>query len=49
MSVSVNLRWYAKRLGIAPPPLGYGFRYTYATDWLLNGGAIKVLADFIGT
>lgn len=49
VSVSVNLRWYAKRLGIAPPPSAYGFRYTYATDWLLNGGSIKVLADFIGT
>ena len=27
----------------------YGFRHTYATDWLLNGGTIKVLADLIGT
>ncbi|MBA4063092.1 MAG: hypothetical protein C0501_05160 [Isosphaera sp.] len=49
VNVSVNLRWYAKRLGIAPPPSAYGFRHTYATDWLLNGGSIKVLADLIGT
>lgn len=49
VNVSVNLRWYAKRLGISPPPSAYGFRHTYATDWLLNGGSIKVLADLIGT
>ena len=48
-AVSVNLRWYAKRLKITPPPTAYGFRHTYATDWLLQGGSIKVLADLIGT
>lgn len=48
-AMSVNLRWYAKRLGIKPAPTAYGFRHTYATDWLLNGGSIKVLADLIGT
>jgi integrase len=48
-AVSVNLRWYAKRLGIKPPPTAYGFRHSFATDWLLNGGSIKVLADLIGT
>jgi integrase len=49
VNVSVNIRWYAKRLGITPAPSAYGFRHTYATDWLLNGGSIKVLADLIGT
>jgi integrase len=48
-AVSVNLRWYAKRLEISPPPTAYGFRHTYATNWLLSGGSIKVLADLIGT
>lgn len=48
-AVSVNLRWYAKRLGISPAPNLYGLRHTYATDWLLAGGSIKVLADLIGT
>jgi integrase len=48
-AMSVNLRWYAKKLGIAPAPTAYGFRHSYATDWLLNGGSIKVLADLLGT
>lgn len=48
-SMSVNLRWYSKRLELSPVPTAYGFRHTYATDWLLNGGSIKVLADLIGT
>ena len=48
-AVSVNLRWYAKRLGIKPAPTAYGFRHSFATDWLLAGGSIKVLADLIGT
>lgn len=48
-AVSVNLRWYAKRLGISPAPNLYGLRHSYATDWLLAGGSIKVLADLIGT
>lgn len=48
-AMSVNLRWYAKKLGISPAPTAYGFRHTYATDWLLAGGSIKVLADLIGT
>jgi integrase len=48
-AVSVNLRWYATKLGIKPAPTLYGFRHAYATDWLLAGGSIKVLADLIGT
>jgi integrase len=48
-AVSVNLRWYAKKLGITPAPNLYGLRHSYATDWLLAGGSIKVLADLIGT
>jgi integrase len=48
-AMSVNLRWYAKKLDIKPAPTAYGFRHSYATDWLLNGGSIKVLADLIGT
>lgn len=48
-AVSVNLRWYAKRLEISPAPNLYGLRHSYATDWLLNAGSIKVLADLIGT
>lgn len=48
-AMSVNLRWYAKKLGITPAPTAYGFHHTYATDWLLAGGSIKVLADLIGT
>ena len=47
--MSVNLRWYANKLAIKPAPTAYGFRHSYATDWLLNGGSIKVLADLIGT
>ena len=45
----VNLRWYAKKLEVKPAPTAYGFRHSYATDWLLNGGSIKVLADMLGT
>jgi integrase len=48
-AVSVNLRWYAKRLDIKPAPTAYRFRHSFATDWLLNGGSIEVLADLIGT
>lgn len=48
-AVSVNLRWYAKRLGITPPPNLYSLRHSFATDFLLAGGSIKVLADLIGT
>ncbi|MCE9561228.1 MAG: tyrosine-type recombinase/integrase [Planctomycetes bacterium] len=48
-AMSVNLRWYAKKLKITPAPTAYGFRHTFATDWLLNAGSIKVLADLIGT
>lgn len=48
-AMSVNLRWYAKRLKISPAPTAYGFRHTYATNWLLNAGSIKILADLIGT
>lgn len=48
-AVSVNLRWYAKKLGITPAPNLYGLRHTYCTDWLLAGGSIKVLADLVGT
>lgn len=40
---------YDRKLGITPAPTAYRFRHTYATDWLLNGGSIKVLADLIGT
>ena len=45
----MNLRWYARKLRITPAPTAYGFRHSYATDWLLDGGSIKVLADLIGT
>lgn len=48
-AMSVALRWYSKRLSISPPPTAYGFRHSFATDWLLNSGPIKVLADMIGT
>lgn len=48
-AVSVNLRWYAKKLDIKPAPTAYGLRHAFATDWLLSGGSIKVLADLIGT
>ena len=48
-AVSVNLRWYARRLGIKPAPTAYGFRHAFATDFLLSGCSIKVLADLIGT
>lgn len=48
-AVSVNLRWYAKKLDIKPAPTAYSLRHTFATDWLLNGGSIKVLADLLGT
>ena len=39
----------AKQLDIPPAPTCYGFRHSYATDWLLNAGSIKVLADLIGS
>jgi integrase len=48
-AVSIALRWYAKRLSIDVAPTAYGFRHSFATDWLLSGGSIKVLADLIGT
>ncbi|HEX4144550.1 MAG TPA: tyrosine-type recombinase/integrase [Pirellulales bacterium] len=48
-AVSVGFRWYAKKLSIVPAPTAYGFRHSFATDWLLNSGPIKVLADMIGT
>jgi integrase len=48
-AVSVNLRWYAKKLGIEPVPTAYAMRHTFSTDWPLSGGSIKVLADMIGT
>ncbi len=48
-AVSVAFRWYAKRLSIDIAPTAYGFRHTFATDWLLKPGSIKVLADLIGT
>lgn len=48
-AVSVNLRWYAKRLDIKPAPTAYSMRHSFATDWLLAEGSIKVLADLIGT
>jgi integrase len=48
-AMSVNPRWYAEKPGISPAPTAYGFRHTHATDRLLNGVSIKVLADLIGT
>lgn len=48
-AMSVNLRWYAKKLEISPAPTAYGLRHSYASDFLLNAGSIKVLADLIGT
>ena len=44
---------FARKAGYdAPLAVGMfnaGLLATYATDWLLNGGSIKVLADLIGT
>lgn len=48
-AVSVNLRWYAQKLNISPAPNLYGLRHSFATDFLLAAGSIKVLADLIGT
>lgn len=48
-AVSTELRWYAKKLKLATAPTAYGLRHSFATDWLLQGGSIKVLADLIGT
>ena len=48
-AMSVDLRWYAKKLSIPVAPTAYGFRHTFATNWLLNSGPIKILADAIGT
>ena len=28
--------------------IAYSYRHTFATDWLLDGGSIKVLADLMG-
>jgi integrase len=28
--------------------IAYSYRHTFATDWLLDGGSIKILADLMG-
>jgi integrase len=38
-----------QKAGIDAPITPYCFRHTYATDFLLRGGSIKVLADLLGT
>lgn len=48
-AVSTELRWYADKLKLATAPTAYGLRHSFATDWLLQGGSIKVLADLMGT
>jgi len=48
-AVSTELRWYAKKLKLPTAPTAYGLRHSFATDWLLESGSIKVLADLIGT
>ena len=50
-AMSTMLRWFcdADRLNISPVPTAYGFRHTYATDWLVDGKSIKILVDLMGT
>jgi integrase len=46
--VGKSLRYYAAKLGV-PVPTAYGLRHTFATDYLLAGGDIKILSDLMGT
>ncbi len=43
------LAYWAEQLSLSPVPTMYGIRHTYATNFLLAGGSIKILADLMGT
>jgi integrase len=48
-SVHLMLKRLRKKLGLtAGKMIAYSYRHTFATDWLLDGGSIKVLADLMG-
>jgi len=48
-NMAMYIRELGKRVGITKPVIAYSFRHTYATEWLLRGGSIKVLAELLGT
>jgi integrase len=48
-SVYLMLKRLRAKLGLtAGKMIAYSYRHTFATDWLLDGGSIKVLADLMG-
>ncbi len=47
-SVYLMLRRLRTKLGLAGKMIAYSYRHTFATNWLLDGGSIKVLADLMG-
>jgi integrase len=48
-SVYLMLKRLRTKLGLtAGKMIAYSYRHTFATDWLLDGGSIKVLADLMG-
>jgi integrase len=48
-SVYLMLKRLRKKLGqTAGKMIPYSYRHTFATDWLLDGSSIKVLADLMG-
>jgi integrase len=48
-SVHLMLKRLRKKLELtAGKMIAYSYRHTFATDWLLDGGSIKVLADLMG-
>jgi integrase len=48
-SVYLMLKRLRKKLRLTEGKMiAYSYRHTFATDWLLDGGSIKVLADLMG-
>jgi len=37
-----------KKLGLKGKMIAYSYRHTFATNWLLDGGSIKILAELMG-
>ncbi|MSQ95631.1 MAG: hypothetical protein EXR98_13870 [Gemmataceae bacterium] len=47
-AVYLMLKRLRKRLKLTSKMIPYSYRHTFATNWLKNGGSIKVLADLMG-
>jgi integrase len=47
-SVYQALKRVRSRLGLTGKCIAYSYRHTFATNWLLDGGSIKVLAELLG-